>query len=954
MIDPADSTDPTNAKDSDQHFLSGSDSWESGSLGPEKPSIVAFLRQASAVIAAERGLNAASHQKLRTLATHLKMPEDEFLEAMEKLQREEQFPSGLNRYEKEFVTFLRSELLNLKSGIMTVAMEERAVDLATRKYQILESRAQQLIHDQAEKMEIGRISKSEAERYVEELITSRIGDATRIEDESRARFYQIGAKWGAGPNEVDAIILETLGENRRLEKAEDSRGVGLAVSFLFLLIIGIGAYVTIYARGLMDDGPAIVEETSEAPEDSEVALPVEVEQPTVIPEWWLEAGLNNLTNVLVERQPEHQTMVNELLNEDIETQKAGLQKLVSLAQGSNGESGRDGMEALCQFYYYAPERQVVGDVVTRLAEDVHLPHSRLPANKDKFQANYGANRLLARLNHFSSQQDEPRIVYRREAIAKVITNEFGTRNLGDGQMAYLEMTDRVIAINQWNHLIQTSWSSPGRTATMIAPLYNLTRTRLRPEELQRLHGRTVMAVLEADQEFWWDLKPEIENAVKNSSSVAINTWINHHQTITEVNYAVWLGKTLARNCEINPDGKSREAITAELEAVRYRINRKRFSELISRNEQLESLNREMIVDYRRTQFTPQKVAELAHLTNLNMLLAPEDQASFRYSEFDKMLTGGAPDLAGMTFNLFSKRESNQSDRGTATQSDYRTFKEVFEKLEQLDADRSSARVSALRQLAEIAVRFEDIPYKEATLLAEYYLAEHSDRETVGAERFIEQFAGWPGFALAVADQVESSEANLDQAVTLAQFFGEGSFQIEDPVEWKEEVATFVFQSAVKRSQSMTQKVSRESQEWKFLREHIVRLYQERLNHFGDRTAFEDNPSALVEKMILRLNSESQQKVAYPVERAVELVKRQSQSELEELVGLNKIFVKLLSQRITDRWPNRYASVESINESFENLSTQDRSLAEELLDCEMLSLSLWSIERTAILQRLISR
>lgn len=950
MIDPADSTDPTNSDDSDQLFLSGSDSWESGSLGPEKPSIVAFLRQASAVIAAERGLNAASHQKLRTLATHLKMPEEEFLEAMEKLQREEQLPSGLNRYEKEFVTFLRSEFLNLKSGIMTVGMEERAVDLATRKYQILEARAQQLIHDQAEKMEIGRISKSEAERYVEDLITSRIGDATRIEDESRERFYKIGAKWGAGPNEVDAIILETLGENRRLEKPEDSRGVGLAVSFLFLLIIGIGAYVTIYARGLMDDGPAIVEKTSE---DSVVAPLVDVEQPTVIPEWWSQAGLNNLTNALVEREPEYQTMVNQLLSEDIEAQKTGLQQLVSLAQSNTGESSRDGIDALCQFYYYSPEPSVVSNVETRLAEDVHLPHSRLPASEEKFQANYRANRLLARLNYFSSLQNEPRIVYRREAIAKVIAKEFGERDLGDKQIAYLEMTNRVIAINQWNHLIQTSWSSPGRTATMIAPLYNLTRTRLQPEELQRLHGRTVMAVLEADQEFWWDLKPEIENAVKNSSSVAINTWINHHQTITEVSYADWLGKTLARNCDIDPDGKSREAITAELESVRYRINRKRFSELISRNEQLESLNREMIAGYRRTQFAPQQVSDLAHLTNLNMLLAPEDQASFRYSEFDKMLASGAPDLAGMTFTLFSKREFNQN-RDTATQSDYRTFKTVFEKLEQLDADRNSARVSALRQLAEIAVRFEDIPCEEATLLAEYYLAEHSDRETVGAERFIQQFAGWPSFALAVADQVESSEANLDQAVTLAQYFGEGSFQIEDPVEWKEEVATFVFQSAVKRSRSLTQTVSRESQQWKFLREHIVRIYMERLNHFGDRTAFEDNPSALVEKMILRLNSESQQKEAYPVERAVELVKRQSQSELEELVGLNKIFVKMLSQRITDRWPNRYASVESLNESFENLNTQDRNLAEELLDCEMILLSLWSIERTAILQRLISR
>ena len=210
------------------------------------------------------------------------------------------------------------------------------------------------------------------------------------------------------------------------------------------------------------------------------------------------------------------------------------------------------------------------------------------------------------------------------------------------------------------------------------------------------------------------------------------------------------------------------------------------------------------------------------------------------------------------------------------------------------------------------------------------------------------------FALAVADQVKSSDANLEQAITLAQFFGDGSFQIQDPGAWKEEIADFVFQSAVDRSQTMSRTISRESQQWEFLREYITRLYIQRLKHLGERSVVESEPSALVEKMILHLNTESQQQVAYPVERAVELVKRQSESELEKLVGLNKIFVKLLSQRITDRWPNRYASVELLNESFENLSTKDRDLAEELLDTEMILLSLWSIEREAIAQRLISR
>ena len=965
MTDPTNPpTDPAKHDDSEEIFLTGtefgadsgnpdsrnSESGNSESRGPEKISIAAFLRQAAAVIAAERGLNATSHQKLRNLATHLKMPEEEFLEAMEKLQEKEKLPSGLNRYEKEFVTFIRNKFLNLKSGIMSVGMEERAIDLAARKYQILGARAQQLIHDQAEKLGIGRISKSEAEKYVEELITSRIGDATRIEDEARDRFYKIGLKWGAGQDQVDAIMLQALADNRKLETPEESRGVGLAISFLFLLMIGIGAFVTIYAMGLMDDSPVIVEETTEDTDDKPVA---NAEKTNAIPEWWADADLKTLTSALLKEQPEHQAMVDELVSEDIELQKAGLQKLVSLAQGNNGSETQDSIDTLCQFYYYSPEREVVGDVVTRLADDVSLPHSRLPASEEKFKSNYGANRLLSKLKHFSSLRDEPRIIYRREAIEKVIANEFGSRNLGDQQIDYLATTNRVVAINQWNHLIQTSWSSPGRTSTLIAPLYNLTRTRLRPEELQRLHGRTVMAVLEADQKYWWDLKPEIENAVKNSSSVAINTWINHHRTITKVDYAVWLGTTLARKCGINPEGKSREAIADELEAVRYRINRERFSELISRNEQLEPLNRQMINSYRRTRLTPQKIVDLVRLTNLNMLLAPEDQASFLYGKFDKLLAKEAPDLVEMTAKLFSQNEFARN-RERPTQSDYRTLDEVFEKLENLDSDQSSARVSALRQLAEIAVRFEDIPYTKATRLSEYYLTERGGRETVGAEKYIKQFSTWPSFAVAVADQIESSDAKLDQAITLAQVFSEGNFQIDDPVEWKAEIAAFVFQAAVDRSQTMTRTVSRESQQWEFLREYLTRLYGQRLNQLGERSMMETKPSGLVEKMILRLNAESQQQVAYPVERAIELVKRQSQSELEELVGLNKIFVKLLSQRITDRWPNRYAEVESLIQSFENLNMTDRDLAEELLDSEMVLLSLWSIEREAIAQRLISR
>ena len=83
--------------------------------------------------------------------------------AIEQLQSSTEFSTSLNHWEKSFVSFLQKEFKKVTSGILTIRMENRAIDLAQNKYGIPEIRAQQLIQKTAQEAQIGRIA-SEATR----------------------------------------------------------------------------------------------------------------------------------------------------------------------------------------------------------------------------------------------------------------------------------------------------------------------------------------------------------------------------------------------------------------------------------------------------------------------------------------------------------------------------------------------------------------------------------------------------------------------------------------------------------------------------------------------------------------------------------------------------------------------------------------------------------------------
>ena len=183
------------------------------------PRLKSFLRQAGAIIAAERGLNATSRIKLQALADHLQLPAKLFDEAIRRLQSSEAL-ANLTRYEKSYLQFLQNEFERISGGVLSPSMEKKAIDHAKSKYQINGTRAEQLIQAQAEMDGIARISAADSYAFAEQYIVGRIGRAKTADDNLREELYEIAKKWAVSERQVDQIIADQIRRKPRRREIE--------------------------------------------------------------------------------------------------------------------------------------------------------------------------------------------------------------------------------------------------------------------------------------------------------------------------------------------------------------------------------------------------------------------------------------------------------------------------------------------------------------------------------------------------------------------------------------------------------------------------------------------------------------------------------------------------------------------------------------------------------------
>ena len=166
-----------------------------------------FLRRASAIIAAEKGLNRVARAKLDELAQSLHLPDELFQKGIEQLQASNSPLSSLTDYEEAFLKFLAHEFSQKRTGaVLSIWIEKKAIAHAQNRYGINAHRAEQLIDHQAEVSGIGRLSRSAAREYGHQMILDVVGDRLTLDEAANKKIDRITRRWGCDAEEVAELI----------------------------------------------------------------------------------------------------------------------------------------------------------------------------------------------------------------------------------------------------------------------------------------------------------------------------------------------------------------------------------------------------------------------------------------------------------------------------------------------------------------------------------------------------------------------------------------------------------------------------------------------------------------------------------------------------------------------------------------------------------------------------
>jgi hypothetical protein len=230
---------------------------------------------------------------------------------------------------------------------------------------------------------------------------------------------------------------------------------------------------------------------------------------------------------------------------------------------------------------------------------------------------------------------------------------------------------------------------------------------------------------------------------------------------------------------------------------------------------------------------PQLIAEMVASANQSLAvlrileLARSDEVELN----EALMVMTSPESASAMFNASGKLSTEWSEavQPVATASDHRIRDQSLEVINEMSDQNSAFRKTAIDKLHNIADRLSDLNPQDATTLANYYLSNLSIDEWVSVERCLSGFRHWPTFALAVCDQLETTETELDQVLTIIQILADRHFQFAGDGNWRTEAKRVLFnETLVSLTRRYLSNDELDGRNWNRLATVIAELYGQRL------------------------------------------------------------------------------------------------------------------------------
>ena len=707
-----------------------------------------FLRQATAIIAAEKGLTPNCRAKLKALADQIKLPDELFQQALDTLQTQRPQVENLTRYEAAFAKSLAVELNQLTDNLLSPARERRALDIASQKYQLNPARAEQILEQECEAVGVTRIAPDDACRYAEQLIAQQVGTQPFVADELRQKLKQLGNDWGLDPLQVDQLILVQVNQNRRQQLKSQSSRIWPLVTLLALLI-SIGFIVWLgWGSGFTDrnlsesiTNPPISEPEAVSPLSAYPTATTQQLQ-AMIDRFKLESGTPD-------RAPpvEYRT---QLLVELADT-------LVRQPVISNTD-----LATIASVYWHEPEQELATKLWNSIVDATESKHGPTVA---QWKTAYRAAQLLQAIITGNPAPGSNRLPERTLGRTPSWLTQLDSFNRADWQSN--------LANRQWNDLIGASLNQPALAASLLEPLTELTEPWLVDDQLQVFRNEVLFNVCAQQPALVNRLRGICQANLERVSQPTLMRWIELALRRQSDLAFTSLAKLLAEHISSNQFDSD-----DEFQTLRQYVRQQRYQQFEPLMKRLELLDKQhqALRPSSLPTLNESQVAELigqsAQIINLELFLIQQLNSDFqddeRLAEFDQLQRRSQLALRDSTpLPIDPVRREVESPSVVATASDKRRKDGALASIRNAELP-EQRKLMAINQLHRVAMRFEDIEYTEATLLAQFLVSDPSIEAQLEIQKLVGGLSHWPTLKLAIADQLVQQKVSRDWAMTLVR------------------------------------------------------------------------------------------------------------------------------------------------------------------------------------------
>lgn len=908
----------------------------------DSPTIRTFRRHAAAIIAADRGLTDHGRKKLEALALRLGMNESQQREAFAQLQqRSSDMDDSLSHWERAYVTLLKKQFSEIKHGILTVSIETRAIELAKRKYQINEVRAQLLIGQVVEELGMGRIEHSDAQQFGVRLISDLVGRQTELDDEFRRRLFREGKKWGLDKTQIDQVIAETIRESRR-GRGNQRKGSRLPIIVTASVILAIATAVFFYfsrsARLQPGDNtslPAIRE--GEGRESTPV-------QPSLTA-WW-DDDMKTSYQKLETLAPDVAERFLILAGEPDPT-RALIADELEFAADDPAEQAKADM--LAGWYLRDPSPGVARAILERLMDELEQSLAARPVTRSsirKSQALHGwVDRVVNKLDQSSNAEPQTdasgdRRSQRVQELLSRVAEVYG-------QTATVEMLprlNRMALARFWNAALEDALDRPLSAAYLVGVLIDESNGLIPDSEIQALADEVVGAILEIEPSHERILRPVISRLIERASDSQLERWKHRLTTLRHSEAADFIAVCLARRAGINREISDPDEVAAELERLRAQSQTGPRRAWMQLNAKLESMmvRIQNLVPNSGSR-SPQQIAYIVHgvQSNLEMIAAYYDPVSEEFGLVEQL-----PLLTN-----FQSRESQEDQvYSAASPSQLRELARMIERLKNSQNDQLATRESALKRLAALSDVVPALSVEQANDLATWILGPHGDAEALVLEQVTPQLSQWPRLIIAIADRLDSVDIPLDTALTLFNRITEQTFELPRSAEWKSAMQLELLKYAAARVHRRSVAPSNNQQrDWNRLQKYMM---QSR----GPRQRCVDRIEQPIRLNQASVSRQYERPVPFPaiaqINRRWEylLLESEHADSLQQWIIQSRVLLEWVEQKIEDAAGSDDQRVRFLKQKYQDAVTRCSSSGDLLGETEWYLLEALNLWRTILAEQ----